>query len=94
MKLHESVDLILKQKGSHVHCITPQATVYEALEEMADKDIGALVVMGEGTDLLGLISERDYARKVILKGRSSKETKVHEIMSSPPVTVMSEDADR
>jgi CBS domain-containing protein len=86
VKLHECVELILKQKGSHVHSISPQATVYEALKEMADKNIGALLVM-QGTDLVGLFSERDYARKVILKGRSSKEMEVHEIMSSPAVTV-------
>ena len=87
MKLYDSVALILKQKGSLVHSITPDITVYEALQEMADKDIGALVVI-EGTDLVGVISERDYARNVALKDRSSKEIKVREIMSSCPcVTV-------
>ena len=86
MKLNDSVELILKQKGSQVHSVAPDMTVYEALEKMADKNVGALVVM-DGTDLVGIISERDYARKVILKGRSSKEMQVHEIMSSPVVTV-------
>ena len=86
MKLLDQVELILKQKGSQVYTITPHVTVYEALEKMADNGIGALVVM-DGTDLVGMISERDYARKVILAGRSSKEMKVHEIMSSPAVTV-------
>ncbi len=86
MKLLDQVELILKRKGSQVYSITPEVTVYEALEEMAANGIGALVVM-DGTDLVGIISERDYARKVILGGRSSKEMKVHEIMSSPAVTV-------
>ncbi len=86
MKLLDQVELILKQKGSRVYTITPHVTVYEALEKMADNGVGALVVM-DGTDLVGIISERDYARKVILAGRSSKEMKVHEIMSSPAVTV-------
>jgi CBS domain-containing protein len=86
VKLLDSVQSILKYKGSLVHSITPEVTVYEALEQMADKDIGALVVM-DGSDLVGLVSERDYARKVFLQGRSSKEMKVHEIMSSPAVTV-------
>ncbi len=86
MKLLDQVELILKQKGSQVYTITPHVTVYEALEKMADNGIGALVVM-DGTDLVGMISERDYARKVILAGRSSKEMKVREIMSSPAVTV-------
>ena len=86
MKLVDRVELILKQKGSQVYTITPEVTVYEALAKMAENGIGALVVM-DGTDLVGIISERDYARKVILAGRSSKEMKVHEIMSSPPVTV-------
>ena len=86
MKLVDRVELILKRKGSQVYSITPEVTVYEALEKMAATGIGALVVM-EGTDLVGIISERDYARKVILAGRSSKEMKVHEIMSSAPVTV-------
>ena len=86
MKLHDCVELILKQKGSQVYSIAPHVTVYEALEKMADGNVGALMVM-RGTDLLGIISERDYARKVILDGRSSKEMKVQEIMSSPAVTV-------
>jgi len=86
VKLQDAVGLILMRKGSAVHSVSADATVYEALEKMADSNIGALVVM-DGTDLVGLISERDYARKVILDGRSSKVVKVHEIMSSPAVTV-------
>ena len=86
MKLNDAVGLVLKNKGSRVHSIPPDVTVYEALQKMADENVGALVVI-EGTELVGLISERDYARKVILKDRSSKEMKVHEIMSSPVVTV-------
>jgi CBS domain-containing protein len=86
VELYDSVALILRKKGSHVHSIGPNVTVYEALQKMADEDIGALVVM-DGADLVGVLSERDYARKVFIKGRSSKEVIVHEIMSSPAVTV-------
>ena len=86
MELHDSIEHILRLKGSQVYSITPDATVYEALAELADKNVGALVVM-HGTDLVGIFSERDYARKVILKDRSSKEMSVDEIMSSPCVTV-------
>jgi CBS domain-containing protein len=86
VKLQDTVERILKQKGSQVYSVPPHVTVYEALEVMADKDVGGLVVM-QGTDLVGFISERDYVRKVILKGHSSKQLLVHEIMSSPVVTV-------
>ena len=86
MELREPVGRILQHKGMTVHSIAPDLTVYEALERMAQMDVGALVVM-DGADLMGVISERDYARKVILKDRSSKEMKVSEIMSSPAVTV-------
>lgn len=86
MKLYDSVALILKRKGSEVSSISPHATVYQALEKLAEKNIGALVVI-DGTDLVGILSERDYVRKVILKGHSSKQLKVSEIMSSPAVTV-------
>lgn len=77
---------ILREKGKEVYSIAPDATVYEALSIMADKDIGALVVF-EGQRLVGLISERDYARKVILKGRRSQDLLVHEIMSTDVITV-------
>jgi CBS domain-containing protein len=82
VKLYETAELVLRQKGSRIYDITPDATVYEALVSMVEKGVGALVVM-DGSSPVGLISERDYARKVILKGRSSREMKVREIMSRP-----------
>ena len=86
MEVFDGVSAILRQKGARVWSIEPEATVYEALERMSDEGIGALLVM-EGGVLVGLLSERDYARKIILKGRSSKKTKVEEIMISPPLTI-------
>jgi CBS domain-containing protein len=86
MELQEPVARILQHKGSQVHSVAPDATVYDALEKMAAHNVGALPVI-DGTRLVGIISERDYARKVILKDRSSREMKVHEIMSSPAITV-------
>jgi CBS domain-containing protein len=86
MKVLDGVSVILKQKDRQIWAISPDATVYEAIELMAEKEIGALLVI-EGGLLVGLLSEREYARKVILKGRSSKETFVKEIMMSPPITV-------
>ena len=77
MKVKELLD----QKGHDVYSITPDATVYDALKLMAEKEIGALVVLEDGK-MVGILSERDYARKIILKGKSSKETPVREIMTS------------
>lgn len=77
----KTIKQLLDYKGYAVFSIAPTATVYEAIEKMADKEVGALVVM-RGEKMVGIISERDYARKVILKGHSSKETKVSEIMTS------------
>lgn len=71
---------LLQAKGHAIWSIGPDATVYEALELMAQKDVGALLVMDSGK-LVGILSERDYARKVVLKGRFSKETPVREIMT-------------
>jgi len=72
---------ILAVKGQDVWSIEPDASVYDAMKLMAEKEIGALMVM-EGTKLVGLISERDYARKVILQGRASRTTQVKEIMTT------------
>jgi CBS domain-containing protein len=77
----KTVREILAGKGSVIWSIQPDATVFEALQTMADNDVGALIVL-DGETVAGVLSERDYARKVILHGRSSKELKVKEIMSS------------
>ena len=86
MKLSDSIDLILKEKPTDVWAISPDQSVYEAIREMADKQVGALLVIAEGA-LVGIISERDYARRVILMGRSSKNTLVKEIMTNPVICV-------
>ncbi len=86
VKLDDSVERILRQKGSAVFSISPDATVYEALETLEKRNVGALLVMA-GDSLVGLLSERDYVRKVKLKGHSSSDLRVEEIMSSPVVTV-------
>ena len=77
---------ILQKKGNAVHSISPDSSVYDALEELEENNLGSLVVVENGK-LTGVFTERDYARKVILKGRSSKETLVRDIMSSRPIFV-------
>lgn len=86
MKLSGTIRSILEQKGNQFWFVSPEETVFEAIEKMAEKGIGALLVISEHR-LVGVISERDYARKVILKGKSSKDTRVREIMTSPAVFV-------
>jgi CBS domain-containing protein len=82
----ETIREILKRKGSQVWSLPPEASVYDALQVLAEKDIGALPVVSGGK-LVGMFSERDYARKVALVGKSSREMCVSEIMSSPVLTV-------
>jgi CBS domain-containing protein len=77
---------LLEDKGREIWSLAPDSTVYEAIDQMAHKGCGALLVM-EGKRLVGIISERDYARKVILKGKSSREIEVREIMSYPVVCI-------
>lgn len=87
MKLSETIESLLKSKGeSRVLSIEPDQSVYDAIEKMAEHGIGALLVISGGK-LVGIVSERDYARKVILKGHSSKNTLVRQIMTSPVVFV-------
>ena len=85
----ERVHTILANKGSAIWSVRPEATVYEALKLLAEKDVGALLVISEGK-LTGVFSERDYARKVALMGKSSRELRVGEIMTSPVITVTRE----
>jgi CBS domain-containing protein len=82
----EKIASILNNKGNRIWSVNPEETVYDAIAQMADRGIGALLVVSEGK-LVGIISERDYARKIILHGRSSKDTLVREIMTSNLITV-------
>jgi CBS domain-containing protein len=82
----DTVRSILHRKGNAVWTVAPETTVYEAITRMAEKGVGALVVVADEQPL-GMISERDYARKVILKGKSSRDTRVRDIMNAPVITV-------
>src|ERR1051325_11025058 len=81
-----TINEILHNKGASVWTISPEATVFEAIQMMADKNIGAVLVT-EREKLVGILSERDYTRKIALRGKSSKETKVREILSAHVVHV-------
>jgi CBS domain-containing protein len=82
----QTVNHLLKVKGGQIFSVAPGDSVLHAIEIMATRHVGALLVMNQGS-LLGIISERDYARKVILKNRSSSDTRVSDIMTAPAITV-------
>ncbi|MFC5860761.1 CBS domain-containing protein [Acidicapsa dinghuensis] len=86
MELTGTIGSLIGKKGGQVWSLDPAASVYDAITMMAEKEVGALPIL-DGRNLLGIVSERDYARKVILMGRSSKDTTVTDIMSSPVVSV-------
>jgi len=86
MPVIDSISTILRLKGNDVWSVTPETLVYDAIKMMSDKHVGALLVMSGGS-LAGIVSERDYARKVILMGRSSKEAQVREIMTTAVISV-------
>ena len=86
MRVLDRVSMLLKLKGTDIFSVPPDASVYSAIQVMAEKRVGALLVIDNGK-LVGIISERDYARKVILQGRSSRDTFVREIMTSSPITI-------
>ncbi len=81
---------LLQQKSAQVFTVTHEITVFSALQQLVEKNIGALVVQ-EGDKILGIFTERDYARKVVLKGKASKETQVGEIMNDHPISVNPQD---
>jgi len=83
----ETVAEFLAAKGPAVYCVRPEVTVYEALELMAEKNIGAVLVTDEAGKLHGIFSERDYARKMMIKGREAHTTRVREIMTTTVVSV-------
>ena len=90
MEIRDQIRSILKEKGADVWSVHPSVSVYDAIATMSQKQVGALLVI-EDRRLVGIVSERDYARKVILKGRSSKDTQVVEIMTSPVIYVTPQD---
>jgi CBS domain-containing protein len=90
MEINGTVYDILHNKGGQICITSPNDTVYEAIHQMGEKNIGALVVM-ENDQVIGVVSERDYSRKVVLQGRTSRDTKVGEIIVRPAVTVRSKD---
>jgi CBS domain-containing protein len=89
MKLTDPVSTLLQHKGNDVWSVGPDDSVYSAIEKMSQKGVGALLVMS-GEQLAGIMSERDYTRKVILQGKSSREAKVREIMTSQVAVVASD----
>jgi len=86
MKVLDRISMLLRQKGREIFSIPSDASVYSGIEMMADKRVGALLVIDDG-HLVGIVSERDYARKVILQGKSSKDTFIREIMTPSPITI-------
>src|SRR6478752_1042096 len=90
MEINGTVYDILHTKGGEILTTIPGESVYEAIRLMGERNIGALVVM-ENDEVVGVISERDYSRKVVLQGRTSRDTRVGEIISRPVPTVRSED---
>ena len=91
MSPQDTIGSILEFKGRQTWSILPEATVYEAIEQMAEREIGCMPVLDDSEALVGLFSERDYARKIILQGRSSRDTLVSEIMSSPVIFISPRD---
>ncbi len=91
MSPQDSIRSVLEFKGGQIWSIHPDATVYEAIERMAEREIGCMPVLDEFGALIGLISERDYARKIVLQGRNSRDTLVREIMTSTVIYVSPSD---
>ena len=89
MRVLDPVSCILRKKGTDVWSVPSSASVYSAMKLMADKDVGSVMVIDDGK-LVGSLSERDYARKIILLGRTSKDTLVHEIMTEAEITIRPE----
>ena len=87
MKIVGTVNAVLHQKGSTIWSIAPEAMVFDALQLMAEKNVGALVVIDAAHGLVGIITERDYSRKVMLKGLTSRDTPVRQVMTVEPATV-------
>ena len=86
MKVLDHVSMLLRNKGAEIFSVPSSASVYSAIELMADKRVGALLVIDDGR-LVGIVSERDYARKIILQGKSSVDSFVREIMTPSPITI-------
>jgi len=86
MNVTGTIDSILQHKGSSIWSVTPETTVFDSIKLMSQRNIGALPVMKDGK-LTGVFSERDYTRKIVLKGKSSKTTAVQEILSTPVISV-------
>ena len=86
MQVLDRISAVLAEKGRAVYSVKPDATVYESLEIISEKNIGCLLIM-EDQKLLGIFSERDYARKVALRGRTGRDTHVSEVMSQPPLVI-------
>ena len=90
MKQQDTINLVLQSKGSQVFSVEPETSVHQAVEQMAEKKVGALLVLSGGK-VKGVLSERDCARKLILTGRPSKDTQVREIMTSQVITATPQD---